>query len=236
MKPEKITIAIDGYSSCGKSTLARSLAQALGYTYIDSGAMYRAVTLFALRNHWITNGQPDREAIIRNLDKISITFTTDSETGRNSTWLCGENVEEEIRSLEVSGSVSPVSAIREVRRAMVRLQRKMGRNRGIVMDGRDIGTVVFPKAELKIFMTATPEIRAMRRYLELKDKGAAVTPGEVMANLLHRDAIDQGRAESPLRRAPGALILDNSHLTPEEQLAWALDRVSEITRSHENGN
>ncbi len=236
MNPEKIIIAIDGHSSCGKSTLAKALARALLYTYIDSGAMYRAVTLHALRNGWTGGGYLDREAIIAGLASLDITFTHDPVTGQNITWMNGRNVEEEIRQLEVSASVSPVSTIREVREAMVRLQREMGRHKGIVMDGRDIGTVVFPDAELKIFMTALPEIRAMRRYLEMKARGDEVSLQEVLENVLERDTIDQGRTESPLRQATGAIVLDNSYMTPLEQLAWALERVYQITGSHENGD
>jgi cytidylate kinase len=234
MQKNKIIIAIDGFSSCGKSTLAKSLARELGYIYIDSGAMYRAVTLYALRNQWITGGKPDEEAILGALDRMAITFRYDSETGKNTTFLNGENIEEEIRRLQVSEVVSPVSAIRDVRKAMVRLQQEMGRNKGIVMDGRDIGTIVFPDAELKIFMTADPEIRAMRRYLELTLKGVPVTMEEIRENIASRDHMDQNREESPLRKAADAIILDNSHLTPEEQLQWALDRVHQITRRHED--
>jgi len=234
MEQKKIIIAIDGFSSCGKSTLAKSLARALGYIYIDSGAMYRAVTLYALRNHLIRDGKPDTEAILKGLEKISISFQYDPETGRNTTFMNGENIEEEIRRLQVSDYVSPVSAIRDVRKAMVRLQQEMGRSKGIVMDGRDIGTVVFPGAELKIFMTADPEIRAMRRYLELSLKGVPVTMEEIRENIASRDHMDQNREESPLRQAADAIVLDNSHLTPEEQLQWALDRFDEITARHED--
>lgn len=230
----KIIIAIDGFSSCGKSTLARELARELRYRYIDSGAMYRAVTLFAIRNHWIVNGIPDVPAILAGLGDLCITFDFDREQEKNITYLCGENVEEAIRSPEVSAQVSPVSAIPGVRKEMVVLQRKIGEQKGIVMDGRDIGTVVFPHAELKIFMTADPEIRVKRRFDELRDKGIDITIDAVRENLMQRDFLDQNRAVSPLRKAADAVILDNSHLTPVEQLAWALAKVTEITRSHEN--
>jgi cytidylate kinase len=228
MSEKKIVIAIDGYSSCGKSTLAKSLARKLGYAFIDSGAMYRAVTLYALRHQMIENGKPDEETIINSLEHINITFQYDQSTDKNTTFLNGENVEEEIRKLEVSENVSPVSAIGEVRREMVRQQQRMGQQKGIVMDGRDIGTVVFPEAELKIFMTASPEIRAQRRFLELSLKGESVSLEEIKKNLASRDYIDQNRAESPLRQAIDALVLDNSHLTPDEQLEWAYRKAIEL--------
>lgn len=229
MPEKKIIIAIDGHSSCGKSTVAKELARALGYTYIDSGAMYRAVTLHALRKGLIKDGEPDVQGIIRELENIRITFSWDAEKGRNTTFLNGENVEEEIRQLEVSQNVSPVSTIPEVRKEMVRQQRENGKDKGIVMDGRDIGTVVFPDAELKIFMTASPEIRAQRRYLELKEKGSEVDFNEILENVLNRDKIDSTRETSPLKKADDALVLDNSQLTREEQLNWALERVKELT-------
>ncbi len=231
MSEKKIVIAIDGYSSCGKSTLAKSLARKLGYMYIDSGAMYRAVTLYALRKNWINNGEPDTCAIVSGIDQINITFRFDPETEQNTTYLNGENVEEEIRQLEVSQNVSPVSTIKEVRQAMVKLQQQMGQEKGIVMDGRDIGTVVFPNAELKIFMTADPEIRAMRRFRELESKGLEVSMDEIRRNIGQRDHIDQNRTESPLRKADDAIVLDNSYLTPEEQLQWAENKVREIIGS-----
>lgn len=234
MEQGKIIIAIDGYSSCGKSTLAKALARELDYIYIDSGAMYRAVTLFALRNQWILDGHLNKEAILRGLDHFSVTFSFDAVTERNTTYLNGENIEEEIRQLQVSEWVSPVSAIAEVRHAMVRLQQEMGRKKGIVMDGRDIGTVVFPHAELKIFMTADPEIRALRRFQELQAKGSSVTMAEIRENIASRDHMDQNRAESPLTRASDAILLDNSTLTPLEQLDWALEKARRIIGSHEN--
>ncbi len=234
MAQQKIIIAIDGYSSCGKSTLAKSLARELGYIYIDSGAMYRVVTLYALRNNQIKEGKPDVDALLDDLNSIAITFTFDSELERNTTYLNGENVEEEIRRLEVSENVSPVSAIREIRVAMVRLQQKMGQNKGIVMDGRDIGTVVFPEAELKIFMTADPEIRAQRRFHELIFKGLSITMDEIRENISSRDNMDQTRKESPLRKADDAIELDNSYMTPAQQLQWALQKVYTITGDDEN--
>ena len=228
MSEKKIVIAIDGHSSCGKSTLAKSLARQLGYIYIDSGAMYRVVTLHALRNGWITDGQPDKKKITEGLKEIKITFEWDKTTEKNTTFLNGENVEDEIRQLEVSQNVSPVSTIAEVRTEMVKQQRENGKNKGIVMDGRDIGTVVFPDAELKIFMTASPEIRAQRRYLELKEKGEEVAFDEILNNVEERDSIDSTRETSPLKKAEDALVLDNSFLSREEQLQWSLEKAKKI--------
>ncbi len=233
MTEKKIIIAIDGHSSCGKSTLAKSLARELGYVYIDSGAMYRAVTLYALRNGWIVNGQPDRQKIIEGIKDISISFQWDEATEKNVTFLNGENIEEEIRQLAVSQNVSPISTIAEVRSEMVKQQRENGKNKGIVMDGRDIGTVVFPDAELKIFMTASPEIRSQRRFLELKEKGVDVNFEEILQNVEERDSIDSGRDVSPLRKADDALVLDNSHLTRAEQLRWSLNKVEEKIKIYE---
>ena len=227
MTKKKIIIAIDGHSSCGKSTLAKSLARELNYIYIDSGAMYRVVTLNALRNGWIKNGQPDRENVIEGAKDIKITFHWDEKTEKNTTFLNGENVEDEIRQLEVSQNVSPISTIAEVRHELVKQQRENGKNKGIVMDGRDIGTVVFPDAELKIFMTASPEIRAQRRYLELKEKGQEVELDEILKNVEDRDTIDSGREMSPLKKADDAIVLDNSYLTREQQLQWSLERAKE---------
>lgn len=232
---KKITIAIDGHSSCGKSTLAKSLARILKYIYIDSGAMYRCVTLYALRNNMIFNGIPDKDQIISQLGNIRISFQFDTDREVNTTFLNGENVEAEIRRLEVSSNVSPVSTIREVRQAMVRQQREIGREKGIVMDGRDIGTVVFPDAELKIYMTASPEIRAKRRYLELSEKGLKVDFQEILNNINERDLIDSTREESPLRKADDAVILDNSFLSIEEQLRWALKKVEGIAGINHEG-
>ncbi|MCI4651132.1 (d)CMP kinase [Phaeodactylibacter sp.] len=211
---KKIIIAIDGYSSCGKSTLAKSLASHLGYTYIDSGAMYRAVTLFLLE-HGIKVEDHDR--VQAALQDINIRFAEN-----NHTLLNGRDVEREIRQMSVSNYVSEVAAVPEVRRAMVSQQQQMGEERGIVMDGRDIGTVVFPKAELKIFLTADPEIRARRRYDELAQKGQEATLEAVKANLTHRDHIDSTREDSPLRQAADAVIIDNTLLNREEQLERAI--------------
>lgn len=226
MSEKKIVIAVDGFSSCGKSTLAKALAHKLKYVYIDSGAMYRAVTLFALRNGMIENGIPDSKALISKLNKIRISFRFDSGKEENLTFLNGENIENEIREPQVSDNVSRVSAIKEVRREMVKQQQEMGKNKGIVMDGRDIGTVVFPDAELKIFMTADPEIRAQRRYRELVTKGVEVSMEEVRQNIASRDYIDQNREESPLKKAGDAIVLDNSHMTPNQQLDWAIEQVN----------
>jgi CMP/dCMP kinase len=230
MSDRKIVIAIDGYSSCGKSTLAKSLAQKLGYIYIDSGAMYRAITLFALRNNFLSGRIPDKKAIIESIAAIDITFEFNSATGMNTTFMNGENIEEEIRKPEVSENVSPVSVISEVRQEMVSLQQQMGRNKGIVMDGRDIGTVVFPDAELKIFMTADPAIRAKRRHLELTGKGLDISMEEVAKNIETRDHIDQTREASPLRKAGDAIILDNSNLTTDQQLEWAYNKAISIIK------
>jgi cytidylate kinase len=225
---KRIVIAIDGHSSCGKSTVAKELARKLGYIYIDSGAMYRVVTLYALRNGLIKNQVPDVEKLVAGLENIRITFKWDEETGRNTTFLNDENVEEEIRQLAVSENVSPISTIAGVRTEMVKQQRENGKNKGIVMDGRDIGTVVFPDAELKIFMTASPEIRAQRRFDELKSKGLIVDFDEILKNVKERDLIDSTREVSPLRKAEDALVLDNSYLTREQQLEWVVKKVNEI--------
>jgi len=228
MSDKKIIVAIDGHSSCGKSTMAKQLAQKLGYIYIDSGAMYRVVTLVALRKGLIQNGKPDIQKVISELKNIKITFKWDKNSGKNTTFFNGENVEDEIRQLEVSQNVSPISTIAEVRSEMVIQQRDNGKDKGIVMDGRDIGTVVFPDAELKIFMTASPEIRAQRRFLELSEKGESVDFEEILQNVESRDKIDSTRAVSPLKKADDALILDNSNLTRTEQLKWTIEKAEEI--------
>lgn len=225
MSEKKIVIAIDGFSSCGKSTLAKALARKLKYIYIDSGAMYRAVTLFSLRNGLIENGIPNQKSLITHLDKIRISFRIDYEKEENITFLNDENIENEIREPKVSDNVSRVSAIKEVRREMVKQQQKMGEDKGIIMDGRDIGTVVFPNAELKIFMTADPEIRAQRRYRELVAKNVDVSIEEVRQNITSRDYIDQNREEGPLKKAEDAIVLDNSYMTPQQQLDWAIEQV-----------
>jgi CMP/dCMP kinase len=228
VEKRKIIIAVDGYSSCGKSTVAKDVARRLNYLYLDSGAMYRAVTLYCLRHKMIQNGELDVSALNLNLDDIQITFRFNPETLNNDTYLNGENIENEIRQLKVSKSVSQVAAISEVRRHLVALQRELGKSKGIVMDGRDIGTVVFPKADLKIFMTASPDIRAKRRYDELTAKGEQVDYDEIKENIIYRDRYDEQREISPLRKADDALVLDNSQLTREEQLKWVLNKVNDI--------
>lgn len=226
-----IIIAIDGYSSSGKSTMARRLAAKIGYRYIDSGAMYRAVTLYALDNGMISaDGTPDADAIIAALPLMHIDFKV-MDDGTQHTILNGTDVEENIRRLRVSNAVSPVAAIPQVRHALVAMQQALGTDRGIVMDGRDIGTVVFPDAELKIFVDASAETRAQRRFKELVDKGSAVSFAEVLANVVHRDNIDTTRAESPLRRAEDAISLDNSSMTLDEQDAWLLARFYETVNA-----
>ena len=227
MHSDKIIIAVDGHSSCGKSTLSKQLAQKLKYNYIDTGAMYRAVTLYALRNKLIHHQTVNQKKLIEKLPNIHITFQFNEATQKSDTYLNGENVESEIRELEVSKNVSPVATIKTVREAMVEQQQAMGRDKGIVIDGRDIGTVVFPNAELKIFMTASPKVRAQRRYDELTSNGLAVSFDEVLHNIEERDHIDSNREESPLRKADEALVLDNSNLTREEQLEWVLNLVKE---------
>jgi cytidylate kinase len=219
-KKKKIIITLDGYSSCGKSTFAKAIAAELGYLYIDSGAMYRAVTLFCLRKGIVAGGVADVNRIISVLPEINISFSPGRETGYFETLLNGESVEREIRDRAVSDNVSAVSTIAEVRSKLVELQRGMGAGGGIVMDGRDIGTVVFPGAELKIFMTASPEVRAQRRYLELVSKGLPADLDAVVKNITDRDRIDSSRDVSPLRQADDAVVLDNSDMTPEEQMKW----------------
>ncbi len=222
---KKIIIAIDGHSSCGKSTVAKEVARKLNYLFIDSGAMYRAITLYCLRNNIIEDGTVNILRLKASLDKIKVCFKYNVETEHNDIWLNDENVEDEIRLLAVSKNVSPVSAVAEVRHLLVALQQEMGRSKGIVMDGRDIGTVVFPLAELKIFMTANPEVRAKRRFDELTAKGEKVSYDEIRANIIERDRYDESRKESPLRKADDAIVLDNSYMTREEQLEWVLNRV-----------
>ncbi len=219
---KKIVIAIDGHSSSGKSTMAKDLAREIGYTYIDTGAMYRAVTLYALRHQLIHGDQIDEAALQAALPSIEINFRRNPETNRPDTYLNGENVEQAIRGMEVADKVSPVAALGFVRRALVAMQQAMGKEKGIVMDGRDIGTVVFPDAELKLFVTASPEVRAQRRVDELRAKGEAVSYEEVLANVKKRDLIDSTRAESPLRQAPDALVLDNSNMSIAEQKQWLM--------------
>ncbi|MBK6447370.1 MAG: (d)CMP kinase [Bacteroidetes bacterium] len=230
VKSQKIIIAIDGYSSCGKSTLAKALAKKLAYSYIDSGAMYRAVTLF-IQQHDISLSQLEemtQKQMEGLMDNIQISFHVNPDSGLSEVFLNGLNVEKRIRDLKVSDWVSPVSAIHEIRHRMVELQKGYGSHKGIVMDGRDIGTEVFPKAELKIFMTAKKEIRAKRRFDELNSKGFMVTLDEVMKNIQDRDYTDTHRSESPLRQAEDAIILDNSNLTEQEQFQFALNLIKEL--------
>ena len=227
---KKITIAIDGYSSCGKSTMAKDLAREVGYIYIDSGAMYRAVTLYCLENQLFTEEGIDTIRLEAAMPGIQISFQLNPETGRPMTFLNGANVEDRIRTMEVSNHVSPVAALPFVREALVKLQQEMGKEKGIVMDGRDIGTAVFPDAELKIFVTASAEIRAQRRYDELQAKGQEGSFDEILANVKERDYIDQNREVSPLRQADDALLLDNSNLTIEEQKQWLKERFEEAVK------
>lgn len=224
----KIIIAVDGFSSCGKSTFAKAIAARLGYIFIDTGAMYRAVTLYALEHDAIRSGIVDEEAVVKLLDRISITFRFNPERGASDIYVNGDRVEGKIRTIEVSNCVSRVSAIPEVRRKLVAMQQEMGRRRGVVMDGRDIGTVVFPDAELKLFMTADPTVRACRRYKELTAKGMTVTMEEVERNIRERDKADMSRAISPLRQADDAIVLDNSHMTVDEQMAWFMEEFAKV--------
>jgi cytidylate kinase len=224
---KKITIAIDGYSSCGKSTLAKALASSLHYVFIDSGAMYRAICLYALNRKLVKHGVVKTEELIKALPDIHLSFEKHPGTKEQSILLNGVDVSGEIRSLEVSQSVSQIAVIREVRQKLVHQQQLLGKKGGIVMDGRDIGTVVFPDAELKLFLTASIEIRSERRYAEMIAKGQKVKMKEVVENLTERDHIDSTREESPLRQAEDAIVIDNSHLTPKEQLEVALNLVKE---------
>jgi cytidylate kinase len=229
---KKITIAIDGHSSSGKSTISRKLAASLGYKYIDTGAMYRAVTLYALQQGLINNKKVDEKKLIQALPNIDIKFKHNPATKKSDTFLNGKNIEDEIRELEVSNNVSRVATIKEVRKAMVKKQQEMGRDKGIVMDGRDIGSVVFPDAELKIFLTASTQVRAQRRFNELKKKGLDVSFDEILKNIEERDHIDSTREESPLIKTNDAIVLDNSDLTPEEQNEWLLKKVEEVKNAH----
>ena len=227
---KKIIIAIDGFSSCGKSTMAKALARNIGYLYFDSGAMYRAVTLFCMRNGLITEGNIDIEALRSRMGEIHITFQADPETKNSITMLNNEDVEHEIRSLEVSKMVSQVAALDFVRSEMIEQQREMGSYKGIVMDGRDIGTTVFPDAEMKVFVTASAEVRAQRRYDELTARGDAPDFNEILENVLHRDHVDQTREVSPLKKADDALLLDNSNMTREEQMKWLIEVFNKLTQ------
>ena len=225
---KKITIAIDGFSSCGKSTMAKDLAREVGYIYIDSGAMYRAVTLYSIENGIFDGDVIDTEKLKKAIKDIQISFRPNPETGRPDTYLNGVNVENKIRTMGVSSKVSPISALDFVREAMVAQQQAMGKEKGIVMDGRDIGTTVFPDAELKIFVTATPEIRAQRRFDELNAKGQEGSFEEILENVKQRDYIDQHREVSPLRKADDALLLDNSNLSIEQQKEWLSEQFGKI--------
>ena len=226
---KKITIAIDGFSSCGKSTMAKDLAEEIGYIYVDTGAMYRSLTLYALRhNLFNADGSIREEELKAQMKNINISFQLNKTTGRPDTFLNGENVEKDIRSMEVSSHVSPIAALSFVRAALVAQQQRMGAGKGIVMDGRDIGTVVFPDAELKIFVTASAEVRAQRRYDELKAKGMEANFNDILKNVEERDYIDSHRATSPLRKAPDAIELDNSNLTIAQQQQWLYEQYRKV--------
>ena len=227
----KIVIAIDGFSSCGKSTFAKAIAARLGYIFIDTGAMYRAVTLYALEHGAVEEGVVDRERVVALLPEVNISFRFNSERGASDVYVNGALVEDKIRSIEVSSTVSKVSCIAEVREKLVAMQQEMGRARGVVMDGRDIGTVVFPDAELKIYMTADARVRAERRYAELVAKGDKVTMEEILENVISRDEADMTREISPLRQADDAVVLDNSYMSVEEQMAWFMERYEKIVNA-----
>lgn len=231
MADNRIIIAIDGFSSSGKSSMAKQLAKTIGYAYVDSGAMYRAVTLYAMRKGISTPASLNEKALIDELSNIAISFRVDDATGRSRTVLNGEDVEDQIRTIEVSNQVSPVSAVAEVRRDLVKKQQAFGVEKGIVMDGRDIGTTVFPDAEMKVFVDASPEVRAKRRHLELQQKGQDVAYEDVYKNVCERDHIDSTRQESPLRKADDAYVLDNDNMTIEEQNQWLLDLYNKIVSS-----
>ncbi len=229
---KKITIAIDGHSSCGKSTMAKELAKKVGYIYVDTGAMYRAVTLYVMRNNLLDAvGNVLTDALKDAMPQIKVSFRLNEETGRPDTYLNDERVEDIIRSIEVSNNVSKVAAIPFVREAMVEQQRAMGKEKGIVMDGRDIGTTVFPDAELKIFVTASAEVRAQRRYDELKAKGMPADYDDILKNVQERDYIDSHREVSPLRKADDALYLDNSNMTIAEQNEWIMDKFNKASEA-----
>ncbi|HYW97031.1 MAG TPA: (d)CMP kinase [Bacteroidales bacterium] len=229
-----LTIAVDGYSSCGKSTFARRIADELGYIYIDSGAMYRAVTLFGIEKGYVDDGRVDEAGLKKSLDNLDIGFVKDESTGRYLISMNGREVENEIRSMAVSENVSPVSRIGEIRERMVKLQRSVGGKNGVVMDGRDIGTVVFPGADIKIFMTADPHIRAERRFAELQAKGIPASLEKVEHNIRERDHIDETRAVSPLKKADDADILDNSYMSVEEQMQWFRDLLKKHDRENKH--
>jgi cytidylate kinase len=225
---KKITVAIDGHSSCGKSTLAKELAKKLSYIYIDSGAMYRGVALYCLRNNWVSTEHLNKKKIIEHLNEINLEFQFDEKLDKPVLYLNGENIEIFIRSMEISNIVSPIATIKEVRIKLVEEQRKMASQGGVIMDGRDIGSVVFPNANLKIFLTASSEIRAKRRFEELRATEPNVKLEEIIVNLLERDHIDSNREESPLIKTEDAWVLDNSYLTKNEQLSLVLNKIQEI--------
>jgi CMP/dCMP kinase len=229
---KRLTIAIDGYSSCGKSTFAKAIARELNYLYIDSGAMYRAVTLYCLRNGFVGSNGMNTPAIVSDLENIHIDFVFNPDLGEYETHMNSENVENEIRSMEVTAHVSRISQISQVRSRMVQMQRQIGIFKGIVMDGRDIGTVVFPDADIKIFMTASVDIRAKRRYDELKAKGLMVDQEEIKNGIIARDIADENRDISPLRRADDAIVLDNSRMSVQQQMSW----IKEIIAKKRNDN
>ena len=228
MDTKKIVIAIDGFSSCGKSTFAKAIAAKLGYIFIDTGAMYRAVTLYALENGGFVEGEVDKARVEELLGEIEISFRFNPERGASDIYINGTYAEERIRTIEVSNCVSKVSSIGAVREKLVALQQRMGRDRGVVMDGRDIGTVVFPDAELKIFMTADPHVRARRRYDELTAKGDNVSLEEIEQNVRDRDYQDMHRAISPLKQADDAIVLDNSAMSVDEQMEWVMERIAAL--------
>ena len=224
----KIVIAIDGFSSCGKSTFAKAIAARLGYIFIDTGAMYRAVTLYSLEHGAVVDGEVLQDKVVALLPQIEISFRFNAERGASDIYVNGVEVEQKIRSIEVSNLVSKISSIAQVREKLVAMQQRMGQERGVVMDGRDIGTVVFPDAELKIYMTADPAVRAQRRYDELTAKGDDVTLVEILENVISRDHADMNREISPLRQAEDAIVLDNSHMSVEEQMAWFMERYEAV--------
>ena len=229
---KKITIAIDGHSSCGKSTMAKDLAKEVGYVYVDTGAMYRTVTLYAMRNNLFTaDGEVNLAALEQEMGNIAVSFKFNAEAGKPDTYLNGELVEKEIRSLDVSQRVSKIAAVPFVREAMVAQQREMGKEKGVVMDGRDIGTTVFPDAELKVFVTASAEVRAQRRYDELQAKGMPADYGDILKNVQERDYIDSHRETSPLRQADDALLLDNSNMTIPEQKEWLMQQFRKASEA-----
>ena len=225
---QKIIIAVDGFSSCGKSTFAKAIARRLGYIFIDTGAMYRAVTLYALEHGAIRSGIVDEEAVVRLLDQIAITFRFNPDRGASDIYVNGDLAEGKIRTIEVSNCVSRVSAIPEVRSKLVAMQQEMGRRKGVVMDGRDIGTGGFPHAEMKLFLTADPHVRALRRYDERRAKGDDVSLEQIEENVRSRDKADMSRAVSPLRQADDAIVLDNSHMTVDEQMEWFMEQLRRL--------